>query len=606
MSIVSARPIGREFAKLKELSSIIDEGRLTPLFQPIIRLDSGDIFGYEGLIRAPADSPLHYPSALFQAAECHGRLRELEWLCVAKVVNRFCELSLPNHLFVNIGPQTVAMAQADGEQMLSAVRRMGNGRNRIVIELTEHQPLRATRHFHDAMAVLRAKGFGVALDDLGEGFSGLKLWSDLRPEYIKIDMHFVQGVFADPFKFQFLKSLQQIAENCGAALIAEGIENESDLRVVRNLGVAYGQGYLIARPAEMPPLATPDNIRRHLDRREIAVYPNMKSLARSGTTVARLTHPVSAVAPEISNDRIFALFEAGPDIWALPVVKDGAPLGIISRDQFIAQYARPYWRELYGKRPCTLCMLAAPVIVERTATVHMLSELLAEADQRVLAEGFMVVEGGRYVGLGTAQDLIREITRMQIEAARYANPLTMLPGNVPINEHVERLLAAGVDFVACYADLNEFKPFNDKYGYRRGDEMIKIAAGILGGACEPGRDFLGHIGGDDFMVLFQSADWEQRCQRALEAFERDCQPLFDEADRVRGLFEGEDRRGNAVVFNLTSLSLGAVQVKAGDYLNHLDVAAAAAEAKKQAKRSGGNALFVERRRRVMQDMLQES
>jgi EAL domain-containing protein (putative c-di-GMP-specific phosphodiesterase class I)/GGDEF domain-containing protein len=589
-------PVGKEFAKLRELSAIIDGGLLTPVFQPIIRLDSGEIFAYEALIRGPEGSALHSPFALFHAAERNGRLQELEWLCVAKVVDRFGELGLPETLFVNIGPQAVALGGADGEQMLAAARGMGKGRSRIVIELTEHQPARDTRHFHEAMALLRGLGFGVALDDLGEGFSSLKLWSDIHPEYIKIDMHFVQGVHADPFKFQFLRSLQQIAENCGAALVAEGIENEADLRVLSNLGVTYGQGYLIAHPSARPATIVPAAVRACLENREIAVYPDMKSLARGGATVTRLLQPVQAISPAMSNDEVFVRFEADPDTWALPVVHDGAPLGIISRYRFIAQYARPYWRELYGKRPCTMCMEGTPLVVEKTTSVHSLSELLAGSEHRSLADGFVIVDDQKYAGLGTTQDLIREITRMQLEAARYANPLTMLPGNVPINEHMERLLAAGVGFVACYADLDEFKPFNDKYGYRRGDEMIKLTAAILAGACNPGSDFLGHIGGDDFIILFQSADWESRCTIALESFARDSRSLFDQRDLDRGILEGEDRRGNALAFALTSLSLGAVQIDVGEYPTHLDVAAAATDAKKQAKRISGNSLFVERRR----------
>jgi len=322
----------------------------------------------------------------------------------------------------------------------------------------------------------------------------------------------------------------------------------------------------------------------------------MKSLARGGATVTRLLQPVVPITPALTNDEVFVRFENDADAWALPVVNDGLPVGLISRYRFISQYARQYWRELYGKRSCTMCMLAKPLVVEKSISVHSLSELLASTEHRLLAEGFVIVDEGRYAGLGTTQDLIREITRMQMEAARYANPLTMLPGNVPINEHMERLLAAGVDFVACYADINDFKPFNDKYGYRRGDDMIKLTAGVLVNCCEPGRDFLGHIGGDDFILLFQSTDWEERCHRALEAFGRDAPSLFDAQDVGRGVLEGEDRRGSPVAYALSSLSLGAVEVENGIWLTHLEVSTAATEAKKQAKRIGGNNMFIERRR----------
>jgi diguanylate cyclase (GGDEF)-like protein len=108
---------------------------------------------------------------------------------------------------------------------------------------------------------------------------------------------------------------------------------------------------------------------------------------------------------------------------------------------------------------------------------------------------------------------MREITQMQIHAARYANPLTQLPGNVPINEHIDRLLESGTRFWVCYFDLDHFKPFNDVYGYRRGDDVIQLTGNILTSNCDPDRDFVGHIGGDDFMVLFQSETGSSAARR---------------------------------------------------------------------------------------------
>jgi GGDEF domain-containing protein len=191
---------------------------------------------------------------------------------------------------------------------------------------------------------------------------------------------------------------------------------------------------------------------------------------------------------------------------------------------------------------------------------------------------------------------VREITNLQITAARYANPLTLLPGNVPVNEHIERLLRAGIAFVACYCDLDHFKPFNDAYGYRRGDDMIQLTGRILSDACDARRDFIGHIGGDDFILLLQSADWAARNRHALQRFDRESSGLYAKEDLARGGLLAEDRSGNPVVHPLGALSIGAVIVEPGDYASHYEVSAAAAEAKRQAKRTAGSSMFVERRR----------
>jgi GGDEF domain-containing protein len=275
-------------------------------------------------------------------------------------------------------------------------------------------------------------------------------------------------------------------------------------------------------------------------------------------------------------------------------------VGLLNRFAFIEGYARPFRKELFGRKPCRAFMDPDPLVVEKDITIQELSNRLVDADRRYLSEGFVLTEGGRYAGLGTGQDLVREITNLQIAAARYANPLTLLPGNVPINEHIERLLRARVGFIACHCDLDHFKPFNDAYGYRRGDDMIQLTGHILSDACDVRRDFLGHIGGDDFILLMQSADWTMRCRQALERFDRESARLYADEDLARGGLLVEDRKGNPMSQPLGALSIGAVVVESGDYLSHYEVSSAAAEAKRQAKRSAGSSLFVERRRPSME------
>jgi diguanylate cyclase (GGDEF)-like protein len=146
-------------------------------------------------------------------------------------------------------------------------------------------------------------------------------------------------------------------------------------------------------------------------------------------------------------------------------------------------------------------------------------------------------------------------------------------------------LASGSSFCASYCDLNHFKAFNDQFGYWQGDKMIRLLASIITQECDGQRDFAGHIGGDDFIVLLQSEDWENRCRRMVEQFNCAAPALYDSRARDLGYIESEDRQGNSSRFPLTTLSIGALQVAAGEYISAEDVATAAASAKHQAKRS---------------------
>jgi diguanylate cyclase (GGDEF)-like protein len=257
--------------------------------------------------------------------------------------------------------------------------------------------------------------------------------------------------------------------------------------------------------------------------------------------------------------------------------------------------ARPYHRELYGNKPCAQFIENVPLIVDHQTSLQDLSHLITEENPHHLSEGFIITEEGRFIGVGTGLDLIREITQMQIHAARYANPLTQLPGNVPINEHIESLLTSGAAFAVCYCDLDHFKPFNDLYSYRKGDEVIQIAANLLREHTDPKRDFVGHIGGDDFIIVFRSPDWHIRCERVLERFAPATAHLYKEEHLAAGGYVTENRQGAPVFHGLVTLSLGVVQVSTALACSSHQLAEAAAMAKTQAKKLPGNSLFVERR-----------
>lgn len=580
------------------LRKIIAQRKLSALFQPIIDLKNGEFLGYEGLIRGPADSPLHSPINLFGAALQQGLSLEVEMLSRQIVLEAFARQKLPGSLFLNISPETLTHPGFKNGMTLEFMRCLGVDPSRVVMEITENQPTYDFAAMRSALLHYREMGFKTAIDDLGEGFSSLRLWSELRPEFIKIDMHFVQGVDQDPIKLQFLKSIQQIAESCGTRVIAEGIETEGELRVVKDIGIALGQGYFIARPTPTPPLLASSETSRIISSNNIAIFPTVELTQRMQITAQKLLSYVEPVPPETSNEQIFERFSSNPALHIIPVVENGLPIGLINRYQFIDAFARPFQRELLGKKPCNKSIQSEPLLVEKNMPIEELSHFLSEADTRHFADGFIITERKRYIGVASGQDLLRELTRMQIESARYANPLSLLPGNVPINEHIERLLRANTSFIACYCDLDHFKPFNDAYSYRKGDEMIQLTARLLGWACDQKMDFIGHIGGDDFILLMQSRDWKTRCEQALRSFEQAASLLFREEHLIDGGYSSEGRDGKIHFHPLTSLSIGAIAVSPGQFISHHEVSAAMSSAKKMAKKIPGNSLFIEQRAKM--------
>ena len=590
-------------AEIAEIHHILEEGWLHPVFQPVVDFRSRTVLGYEALIRGPQNSPLHRPDALFAVARQSGLGLELEHACREASLRAFARLRLPGSLFLNVSPQCLLDFRMMHGETRDTLIELGIAPNRVVIELVENQRFGDLPGIVDALARYRGKGFQIAIDDLGEGFSNLRMWSELRPEYVKVDKHFINGIADDRIKYHFVRAMQDIAEVCNASLVAEGVERLEDFVCLRDMGIACAQGYFIAKPLPEPAHQLPPNVTQAFGQQRAS----MNTLSGGPGKLPTALNLLRAVEPlpiESCNDAAVARFEADPELDVLPVTSQGMPVGMINRHSLIDRFARPFRRELFGRKSCELFMDPAPLIVDQHASIQELAMMLSLAPKHYLLDGFIITGDGRYLGIGGAHDLMAMITEMQISAARYANPLTQLPGNVPINEHIDRMLASGRHFVAAYIDIDNFKPFNDTFGYRRGDDVIQTLGRLLNESVDEKLDFVGHIGGDDFFVIFQSDDWELRSWNLVRNFTDAMAAMLSVEERAQGGYLAENRKGELGFQLLPSLSVGAVKVAPGDCESHREVASAASAAKKQAKkRSRENlvdinqgAVFIERRR----------
>ncbi len=576
----------RADADVQSIASLLAIGGLYAVFQPILDVAKCQVFAHEGLIRGPVDTPMHMPAALFTAASAAGLNSELEFAAATQIFSSFAASGSAGLIFVNFSAESIAQLGTDrgGREFQETLLRCNMPARSLVIEITEHERVSDHLVLNQSVQFLRSIGIAIALDDFGDGRSSLRLWAELQPEYVKIDRYFAHGIHADGKKVQTVKAMMQLAASFNSRVVAEGIEQEIDLRVVRDLGVNFVQGYATGRPDPTPATAIPPVARAVLSDHEIAVFPELRRASQFAPKAGELLVSAPCVSPKTSNQELLDLFHAHGDLQAIAVVRDDRPIGLVNRRRFTEKYMLPYYREIYGRRSCTTFMDLDPVIIEISQPLEELVQVLTSEDQRYLKDGFVMVDAGRYVGLGTAERLVRRVSESRIEAARHANPLTFLPGNIPISEHIRRLIAGDNPFGASYCDLNHFKPFNDRFGYWQGDKMIRLLASVIVSEADPHRDFVGHVGGDDFVVLFQSANWEARCAQIIARFNAAALALFDHDTRAAGFIEAEDRKGNPTTFPLTTLSIGALHVQPGMFDAPEDVASAAAAAKHQAKK----------------------
>jgi diguanylate cyclase (GGDEF)-like protein len=570
------------------LELVLRVGALYPVYQPIVSMMDGSVYAHEALIRGPQGTPLHTPDALMRAAADEGLGYEFEYACLIAALRTWGSLRMVGRLFVNISANALTHlhSQQGSDDLLKLISSMGVAARMLVLEITEHERVADMDHLADVVRQLRTLGMSLALDDFGDGRSSLRLWSQLKPEVVKIDKYFTKDISEHGDKLKTIQALQQIASVFGSELVAEGIETAEDMRVLRDLGISYGQGYFLGYPDRKPVRYLNADALRVLGERQVAVFPELSR----ASVLGQLRNVSLVEAPHVTsastNDELATLFLQYTQLHAVALLEGDRPVGIINRVQFMNEYSKLYYREVWGRKSCAVHANNQPRVVEREHSVDELVGILTSQDQRYLLDGFIVTDNGRYVGLGTGDQLVRSVTETRIEAARHANPLTFLPGNIPISLHMERLLKKKVRFVACYADLNNFKPYNDYYGYWRGDEMIRLLSRSAMEQCDAQRDFLGHVGGDDFILLFQSEDWLQRCETLVSDFNARALEMFDAAARQAGGIEAEDRHGVMRFFPCTTVSIGAVAIDGSQYSRAEDVANLAAMAKHDAKRAG--------------------
>lgn len=208
--------------------------------------DPSNVIGHEALMRGPRGAPYESPPLAFAMAATLGILEQLDCRCVDLAARVECD----GLLFINVHPRTI-VAQ---EEFWAAVGRFQTGTvkrrpHEIVFEVVEHSPARES-DLPRALQELRALGFLIAVDDLGEGSAGLRRLVELAPDFAKIDRFFTSGIDRDPRRRSVVAALASVGRAMNTRVIAEGVERAEELSVLRDLGIELAQGWYFGKPRE--------------------------------------------------------------------------------------------------------------------------------------------------------------------------------------------------------------------------------------------------------------------------------------------------------------------------------------------------------------------
>ena len=546
--------------------------------QRIVRLQTGRIMGHELLSRGPAGSPLELPVPMFTAAERAGVLIDLDERCQDLLLRQARPLAEHGLFFVNMHPSTLLERAQLSSISLESLSALGLSPSQIVLEIAESYTIPDYSAFSRRLQGLRELGFQIAIDDFGAGYAGLNSLIRIRPQYLKIDRSIIANLATDAFSRDLLAKVAELARTTSIQVIAEGIECVEQLDRLLDLGIELGQGYLLGHPAPVAEaLSGARQVVGVAHRRAVAP----RSYVATAPQVGQLCDPAEVVDVRTPCKEIFARLQQTA-ISGVVVLDRTEPVGLVMRGPLLQKLSGRYGYSLYEHRSVAEVMERNPLVVPPTAPLLEVSALAMKRSAEHLYDLVIVAEEGRLHGVASVQRLMEATTSIQIHRATHLNPLSGLPGNRLIDEELRRLMLRGEPFSLIFVDLDHFKVYNDLYGFERGDDMIRRTAELLQAHfCGPGWEeaLVGHVGGDDFVVLTTRLDVGAACEQLSAAFAQQSRGFFTNHHLELGLFPGVDRSGVSRHFPLTELTVVPMLVDPANYRTAEQVAAVAAHMK---------------------------
>lgn len=563
-------------------------------FQPIVEAGTGSVFGYESLMRGQERIGFDTPVEILDEAYAGGQLLALEQMVASRALAKFATLAnfSTATLFLNLDVRLIPQGERMVENLLQHLKTANIPPSSVCFEFSERFDNTSVPEFAALVSKLRKTGFKLAIDDFGVGHGEMKLLCDHPVDYLKIDRHFVADVDRSPRKRHLLKNIVNIAHVLGTRVIAEGIETEAEFLACREYGVDLVQGWFIARPTTFTTEL----------KSSFAHLQDLGKLKRNNQSldeilIRKQIERLPAVYENDGIDSVFELFRRNPRQAFFPVLNaNGEPRGII-HEQHLKEYIyQPFGRDLLKnkvyERTISHFVEVAP-IVGLDSDAEQLMSIFANMDG---SDCLILTDNMRYAGVVSAAALIKVINEKQLKIAQDQNPLTGLPGNRAIRDFMRQ--SGRDDDEArhfCYCDFDNFKPFNDAYGFHLGDHAISLFAALMRRYFFAERHFLGHVGGDDFFIGVTGWTVEELTEildRLIGDFHDDVLGLYSEDDRLAGYIRGHDRSGTETFFPLMRCSIGVLELPKGLVVDDISrVSAAIADIKAEAKNSDSGLVF---------------
>lgn len=506
-------------AELNLLLEVMLQGQLGVHFHPIVHLQDARICGYEALIRVPQEQGLRNTGDLLKAVEQGSLIAWFDLASLERCLQQAGKQSLQHLLFVNLDAEGIMALSHQDRPLLHRVYENQLSPRQIVIEITERQTVKDFPGLLREIQRLREDGFRLAVDDAGSGYSSLKTIADLRPDFIKIDRSLVRSLNTHSEQRSLVATLVRFASQIGSMVLGEGVETFPELTTLIQLGVHYAQGYLFGRPAAEF-RGIPRAVREFIHSKSFLVQRLQVGRTLQVEHLKQAGYLLPAGTPLLEAARRFAKNEGLTSI----AIKEGDQIcGILMRHTLESQ--------LRMARHAQADSLLATETVERWMESHFvcvpeklpveeaISRLTSRSDVSLETDLIVLSAQGVYRGVLPVRSLLEMTLLKQQNSQRHTNGLTGLPDRLVLEQALKERLAARQSTGVIRADIEGLKHYNSAFGADFGDECIrKLAEHLKRVQKEFGTpsDLLFHLGGDNFVMLTQSAKVPPLCYALVE------------------------------------------------------------------------------------------
>lgn len=569
-------------------------------FQPIVNPLSGTLFAVECLLRDYEKAGFNDIFEVFDTAYNEGLLLSVDLELRKKAIRKFTEIdqSKKIKLFYNFDVRITEMCNYAPGMSKHILHGFGLDPGVFCFEISERHHTRGGKIDY-LLNSAKISGCQIAIDDFGSGFANFELFYFSEPNYLKIDRFLITNIDREVKKRKFCTHIINLAHFFGISVVAEGIETENEFLTCRDMGIDLVQGYFIQKP-----VTNVKELRPSYSVIENLFTTNKRKITQDSHLVSSQMIELKPIRQTGSMEELLEKIGENTEVPYVPVVDAGnIPVGIISESNLKKYLYKPYGKDLLFNKshtPSIKKFINKCPTVEITVPLEQMLEIYVANPE---SDGIILTRELKYHGFMTAQSLLNTLNEKNLAYARDMNPLTKLPGNNLINSYLNKAFKEDdFSYIFVYFDFDNFKPFNDRFGFRQGDRAITLFADILKEHMQDNGSFVGHIGGDDFFCAASCSDDTYDCclnvvakiKEIIHIFTDTAASFYDEDEVENGKYTAKDRSGTVRDFPLLTVSAAIIRVPEGKRETTSDeLSNILASLKKEAKNSKSKTAYLD-------------